>query len=111
MAGLSWRSLGTRGSSELLTRALSGDDEQNAMLAGMSLVKAGQRTVKLIEEKLESGDLTPELVRLLPDVDSRKARSLLDRIAGAGQGENAEAARRCLDQIARMDQVKDRRPD
>ncbi|MGB5490238.1 MAG: hypothetical protein WBM76_05360, partial [Woeseiaceae bacterium] len=47
-AGTSWRLFGSRRAGEILLQAVSGGDEQNRMLAGMSLVKGGQRSFDLI---------------------------------------------------------------
>jgi hypothetical protein len=102
-AGLAWRSFGSRRAAEALIQAMSGDDEQNRMLAGMALVKAGGRSLDLIEEQVEAGRATPAVVRLLPDLDTPRTRVLLNKIASQESGELAEAARGCLNQLRRMD--------
>lgn len=68
LAGVMWRTFGTRRSGETLLSAMAGDNEQNRMLAGMSLVKAGERSEKLIEKKVETGEAPPPVVRLLDDL-------------------------------------------
>lgn len=85
---------------------MSGEDEQNRMLAGISLIKAGQRSFDLIEERIEAGTASPGVVRLLPDIDSERSRSLLARMARGEPGELTEAARECIDLIERIDSME-----
>ena len=54
-----WRLFGTRQSAETLLQRNVGRSEQNRMLAGISLVKGGQRSFDFIEQKVETGDATP----------------------------------------------------
>ena len=54
-AGLAFRSVGSEGAGYTLLDAFSGDDEQEKMLAGISLVKAGERSVDLIEKARQDG--------------------------------------------------------
>jgi radical SAM superfamily enzyme with C-terminal helix-hairpin-helix motif len=105
-AGASWRMFGSRRAAETLLQAMSGDDEQSRMLAGMSLVKAGQRSFDLIEEKIEAGEAPAPVIRLLPDIDGKKARAVLDKIAARGTGELKESAEECLDLLDRMDALE-----
>jgi len=102
MAGASWRLFGSRRAGETLLEALSGDDEQNRMLAGMSLVKAGQRSLRLIENKLNDEKGSVPLIRLLPDVGGEDARDLLEKIAARNSGDMAEAATECIDLLDRV---------
>lgn len=105
-AGTSWRLFGSRRAAEVLLKAVSGDDEQNRMLAGMSLVKAGQRSFDLIEDKAEAGEADGPLLKLLPDIDSKRARGVLQKIASGDAGEVGDAARQCIDLINRMDALE-----
>ena len=109
MAGVSWRLFGSRRAGAILLRALAGDDEQNRMLAGMSLVKAGDRSLRLIEKKLNDEKGTDPfsegsvpLVRLLPDIGGEDARGLLEIIAARNSGDMAEAATECIDLLDRV---------
>ena len=109
MAGASWRLFGSRRAGDVLLRALAGDDEQNRMLAGMSLVKAGERSLRLIEKKLNDEQGTAPftqgsvpLVRLLPDIGGEDARGLLEMIAARNSGDMAEAATECIDLLDRV---------
>jgi len=102
MAGVSWRLFGSRRAGEILLRALASDDEQNRMLAGMSLVKAGDRSLRLIEKKLNDEKGSVPLVRLLPDIGGEDARGLLETIVARNSGEMAEAATECIDLLDRV---------
>lgn len=102
LAGISWRLLGSRRAAETLLDAVSGDDEQLHMLAGISLVKAGQRSFDLIEEKIEAGAASAPIIRLLPDIGGEKARALLEKIASGKSGDKVEAASECLQLLDRI---------
>ena len=55
LAGISWRLFGSRRAAETLLEAMSGDDEQNRMLAGMWLLKKPARCCDLISSKFDAG--------------------------------------------------------
>ncbi len=104
-AGVVWRTVGSESAGYALLEAFSGDDEQEKMLAGISLVKAGDRTVELIEKARESGRLTPQVVRLLADIGGDRSRGLLTQIT-TDEGPVATAAvesLQVLDQIEAME--------
>lgn len=101
-AGASWRLFGSERAAETLLNAVSGDDEQNRMLAGMSLVKAGQRSFNLIEEKVRAGKATAPVIRLLPDIGGEKARSVLENVARGEPGENCRAANESIELLDRI---------
>jgi hypothetical protein len=101
-AGLMWRLFGTRRSAETLFDAMSGANEQNRMLAGISLVKGGQRSFDFIEQKVDAGSATPPVIRLLSDIDASAARDVLNRVADS-QSELAETARECIDTLDRIE--------
>lgn len=105
-AGTSWRLFGSRRAAETLLKAADGDDEQNRMLAGMSLVKAGRRSFDLIEDKVEAGEASAALVQLLPDIDSVRARGVLQKIVNGEAGEISDAARECINSLDRMDALE-----
>ena len=102
-AGASWRIFGSRRAAETLLQAMSGDDEQSRMLAGMSLIKAGPRSFELIEKKVEAGEASAPVIRLLPDINGTKARAVLGRIVAGEPGELKDAAEECIDLLDRMD--------
>lgn len=103
IAGTSWRLFGSERAAETLLQAMSGDDEQNRMLAGMSLVKAGQRSFDLIEKMIEAGQASAPVIRLLPDIGGERARQVLDEIAAGDPGEITDAARECVNLLDRID--------
>ena len=105
-AGTSWRWFGSARAAETLLAAMSSDDEQNQMLAGMSLVKAGRRSFDLIQEAIEAGEASARIVRLLADIDAERSRPLLEKLAVGNQGELTDAARQCIDLLDRIDAVE-----
>jgi len=102
MAGASWRLFGSERAAEKLLDAVSGDDEQNRMLAGISLVKAGQRSFDLIERKVEAGEASRHVISLLPDIGGERSRDLLEELAHGEPGEKATAANECLQLLDRI---------
>lgn len=107
LAGSAWRLFGSDGAGESLLEAMSGDDEQQRMLAGMSLVKAGDRSIDLIQNTLSSGHATPPIIRLLADLGGPRARSMLKEIAAGEPGELVETARQSLDLLDRIEALTD----
>jgi radical SAM superfamily enzyme with C-terminal helix-hairpin-helix motif len=101
-AGIAWRLFGSRNSGTLLLKAMATDDEQNRMLAGMSLVKAGDRSFRLIESEINNDSASVSLIRLLPEIGGEDARELLEGIAAGDSHELAEAANECIDLLDRM---------
>ena len=106
VAGTSWRLFGSRRAGQILLNAMASDDEQNRMLAGMSLVKAGRRSFELIEKKLQTGEVSAPIIRLLPDIGGPEARVALDKIAGGAPGEMSDTARQCIELMNRMDTLE-----
>ena len=86
---------------------MAGDDEQNRMLACMSLVKAGQRSFDLIEKKLQTGHVSAPIIRLLPDIGGPEARAMLDKIAGGASGEMSDTAWQCIELMKMMDAAEE----
>lgn len=104
-AGVSWRLFGTRRAADTLLQAMNSDDEQQRMIAGMSLVKAGQRSIKVIESKIEAGEATAPIIRLLPDIGGERARRLLERIAGSASSDLRQAAGECIGLLDRIEEL------
>jgi len=82
---------------------MSGDDEQNRMLAGISLVKAGQRSFELIEDSIAAGEASAPVIRLLPDIAGERAREVLEKIASGDKSELQATAKECVDLLDRVD--------
>ncbi|HLF61465.1 MAG TPA: hypothetical protein VI980_09840 [Acidimicrobiia bacterium] len=100
-AGVAWRTAGVESAGRNLIQAFGSDDEQDRALAGMSIVKAGERSIGLIEKARSAGRLTPSLVRLLADIGSPKARDLLAEIAT----ESGPLAAAAHESLKLMDQI------
>jgi radical SAM superfamily enzyme with C-terminal helix-hairpin-helix motif len=101
-AGAAWRLFGSRRAASLLLDAVAGESEQDRMLAGMSLVKAGNRSLELIEHRVRRGDAPPPVIRLLPDLGGERSRDLLSFVVENETGERADTARECIDLLDRM---------
>ena len=102
MAGALWRTVGLARSGRTLLEAFSGEDEQNRMLAGMSLVGAGDRSFDLIEDEIEAGRAVPDVLQLLTDIDHDRARAVITPLA-QGDGQLASAATECLATLDRIE--------
>jgi hypothetical protein len=105
-AGLFFRATGAEGAGYTLLDAFSGDDEQEKTLAGISIVKAGERSVELIEKARLSGRLTPDVVRLLADIGGPRSRALLSEIS-TDDGPIAEAAAQSLEVLDEIETLED----
>ncbi len=105
-AGVAFRTAGSDGAGYKLLDAFSGDDEQEKMLAGISLVKAGERSVDLIEKAGKTGRLTPDVVRLLPDIGGPRSRALLVELSGE-TGPVAAAATESLQVLDQIEALED----
>lgn len=103
-AGVAWRTVGSESAGAKLLDAFRSDDEQKRTLAGISLVKAGERSVDLIEQARSTGSLTPDLVRLLADIGGPKSQALLSDLAGE-EGPVAKAAVESLELLEQIEQL------
>jgi len=103
-AGFTWRAFGSSGAGATLLDAMAGDDEQERMLAGMSLVKAGDRSLDLISAAYASGNATPQMVRLVADIGGPRARPMLTEMA-ASPGPLADTIADSLDLLDRIDSL------
>lgn len=106
-AGAWWRLFGSRRAAETLLKAMSDDDEQNRMLAGMWLLKAPRRCCELIASKVSAGELSAPIIRLLPDIGSAQAREMLDEIASGAPSEISDTARQCIELMNRTDALEE----
>lgn len=105
-AGFAWRAFGSAGAGATLLDAVARDDEQERMLAGMSLVKAGERSLDLILEACAAGNATPQMVRLIADIGGPRSRQMLTEMA-AEKGPLADAASDSLDLLDRIDSLEE----
>ena len=105
-AGLGWRRFGLAGSGRRLLEAVGSTNEQKRSLAGMALVRAGERSVGLIESAIDDGTATPQAVQLLADIGGERARSVLASVA-TSKGALSAAADEALDLLSRIDDLED----
>ena len=96
VAGSVWRTAGTRWAGTTLLDEFAHGDEQTRALAGMFLVKAGDRTVELIGDEVRAGSAGANAVGLIGDVGTPSARAELVRLS-EGEGEIAAAAQASLE--------------
>ena len=75
------------------------------MLAGISLVKAGERSVDLIDKAAKTGRLTPDVVRILADIGGPRSRALLTELSGEA-GPVAAAATESLQVLDQIEAVE-----
>lgn len=106
LAGTKWRMLGSDSAGQTLLEAMDTGDEQQRMLAGMSLVKAGGKSVELIKRAIDARQANPALVRLLADFDQQEARAILRQVAENNTGELKAAAEQSLALLQRIDSHK-----
>ena len=105
-AGCTWRLTGLHAAGRSLVVAVDRGPESEQTIAGIMLVKAGDRSVPLISEAVSGGASSPELIDVLASIGTATARSALrtatrsprPEVAGA-----AEDALRTLDEIDRRD--------
>ena len=112
-AGATWRLTGLAAAGDALLTAAATGDETERTLAGMLLIKAGDRSVPLVSEAVVTGKGDAELIDVLASIDTSEARAALVRLAQAppsavaprAQTAAAEALR-TLDQIHRRDEQR-----
>lgn len=102
--GFAWKRFGRAAAGRHLLETLEGGDEQERMLAGISLVRAGDRSVDLIETAVRDESASPRAVRLLADIGSERARAVLAETAAA-PGPTAEAAEEALRRLEAIDAI------
>jgi hypothetical protein len=103
-AGVAWRTAGIASAGEELIEAFTSEDEQQRTLAGISIVKAGDRSIDLIDRARSRGHLNPALVRLLADIGGPKAQALLGELA-TGESPVAEAATESLELLKKIESL------
>ncbi len=97
-AGLTWRRVAVKSAGRVLIHGLEGGENERT-LAGMALVQAGDRSVDLIEEHLQTAKPSTMLVRVLSDIEAPESKDLLRRIAG----DDSDAGRLAKELIAETD--------
>jgi hypothetical protein len=109
--GTVWRATGAATAGRRLVAAVARGDEDEQAVAGMLLVRAGDRAVPLVAEALAApatGTVHVEvhvevLVDVLASIGSPPARAQLRRLAAAPSAQVADAARAALRALAEID--------
>jgi hypothetical protein len=94
-ANAAWR-LGSESAGRTPVRALASSDENNRVIAGMFLVRGGERAVPLLAEELQHPGNLPMLLRVMGDVAPEQFRSTLESYAGDEDPKVSRAARDAL---------------
>lgn len=91
-----WRLTGSPRASRALVNALASSDETNRTVAGVLLVRAGERSVPPLREALARGQAVPLALRLLGDIG---ACELTDEIGEYAKSEDPAIARAARDAL------------
>ena len=109
-AGAAWRVAGLGSAGRALVAALGRDDETERTVAGIMLVRAGDRSVPLLADALLAGGSPDDLVGPLTSIGTPAARNALRTVAvsteptvGPPAREAAAQALRTLAEIDRLD--------
>ena len=108
--GVTWRLIGITAAGDALLTAVTTGSETDRTLAGMLLVKAGNRSVPVVTDAVLTGKGAADLVDVLASINTADARAALEMVAQAAPSvvaaqakDAAAAALRTLDQIRRQD--------
>jgi|GEM_PF-1607496 len=103
-AGAAWRLVGLGAAGRALVANVSTGGETERTLAGMLLVRAGDRSVPVVVDAINAGATTPDLVDVLASIGTESARIALEgvaRLPGADIGAAARQALQTLDEMRR----------
>lgn len=110
-AGATWRLTGIAAAGDALLTAVTTGNDTERTLAGMLLVKAGNRSVTIVSDAILTGNGTADLVDVLASINTADARAALVTVAQAPPPTVAPQtqlaatdALRTLDQIGRHDE-------
>jgi hypothetical protein len=81
--GAVWLLTGATAAGRALTRAITDGGEDERTLAGMLLVRAGDRSVPVVAEAILSGRGSTALIDVLASIGSEAARDALVRVSRA----------------------------
>ncbi len=98
-----WRLTGLESAGRVLVGSVATGDENSQALAGVLLVKAGERSVPLITEALTAGAASTELVDVLASIGGATARNGLERVASAPGSEITISAQKALKDLDEID--------
>lgn len=106
--GTTWRLTGLPAAGKALVTAAAAAAETERALAGMLLVRAGDRSIPLVTEAIRTGQPPGALVDVLASIDTDEAAAALRRLSQAtdvppAARDAAADALRTLDRIRRQD--------
>jgi hypothetical protein len=106
-AGSTWRLIGLPAAGRSLVVAVDRGPESEQTIAGIMLVKAGDRSVPLIVEAVSSGAGSPELMDVLASIGTTDARGALRAATRSPRPEVASAATEALRTLEEIDRRQD----
>ena len=107
--GAIWLLTGATAAGGALTRAVTDRDESERTLAGMLLVRAGDRSVPVVTEAILSGRESIALIDVLASIGSEAARDALVRVSrAAAPAVDPVVAAAAAEALRTLDQVQGR---
>jgi hypothetical protein len=91
-ANFIWRASGARFAGRALIDGLTSPDENNRLIAGMLLARGRHKAAPLFREALDSGAVSPLLLRVIGDSGIRDFEDVLERYATCPDPRLAHAA-------------------
>lgn len=95
-----WKATGSRSAGRSLVRDLGSEDESVRMLAGMFLVRGGERAAPLLREAAARGENLPTVLTALADVGNPADEPFLRRYVDDPDPDVRRAARDGLEVLA-----------
>jgi len=109
VVGVIWLLTGAAAAGRALTRAITDGGENERTLAGMLLVRAGDRSVPVVTEAILSGRGSPALIEVLASIGSEAARDALVRVSrAAAPAVDPAVAAAAAEALRTLDQVQGR---
>ena len=109
VVGVIWLLTGAAAAGRALTRAITDGGENERTLAGMLLVRAGDRSVPVVTEAILSGRGSPALIEVLASIGSEAARDALVRVSrAAAPAVDPVVAAAAAEALRTLDQVQGR---
>ena len=107
--GATWRLTGVPAAGQALLAAVTRGGEAERTLAGILLVKAGDRSVAPLTAAIMAGNTAPGLFDVLASIGTDPARDALVRVAQGSQATVAPHTRRAATEALRtLDAIRDR---
>ena len=107
--GAVWLLTGATAAGHALTRAITDGGEDERTLAGMLLVRAGDRSVPVVTEAILSGRGSTALIDVLASIGSQAARDALVRVSrAAAPAVDPAVAAAAAEALRTLDQVQGR---